>query len=338
MGYSVSKSRSQRMTFSSTGDNNVGVSATWHQEYCVDVTGSDIATHSAYDVLNAPGIPIVGKTTYTTGTKILPYVVCRDKTAQQNPKKLSRWTVKTKFSTPPSRSGGSGAGGATEAENAPIAVPAAITDISPVQSVSLGQIQKVLYFENAANALAVGRPPRDCALTPTGNWWSQPVMQKLPTFRLKHTQYEARIEYETMLERKFKINENEWNSKPAFMWLISDVEATEVEVELIAGTTTAAMVTYTIDLHPDARLDPALENNVYGWREVRALFDTQYWSHPEDDPDRKLKAFQTEIPGKASAGYIDIDGLKRADQTGEPDYIDYMTFDRINFNTFLNLP
>jgi len=330
MPYVVSQGRSQRMTFSSTGDNNVGVNAQWHQDYCVDVTGADIATHSAYDVLNATGIPIVGKTTYSTGTKILPYVVCRDKTAQQNPKKLSRWTVKAKFSTPPARSGGSGAGGATEAENAPIALPASITDIEPVQSVSLGEQERVLYYERF-----VEQNKKNCALTPTGNWWSNPVMEKRPTFRLKHTQYEASITYEQMLERKFRINSFPWNTQDPKMWLIQEVEAQEVSVELASGYIDAAMVTYTLDLHPDNTL-PDDDVNRYGWMEVRALFDTQYLE-PENDNLTKVKAFQSDVPGKPNAGYINHQGFKRDSQEGEPDYIAYNIYEPINFDDFLRL-
>jgi len=331
MPFVVSQGRSQRMTFSSTGDNNVGVSAQWHQDYCVDVTGADIATHSAYDVLNATGIPIVGKTTYTTGTEILPYVVCRDKTASQNPKKLTRWTVKAKFSTPPARSGGSGAGGATEAENAPIAIPTNVTDIAPVQSVSLGEREEVLYWERFV------LQKKNCALTPTGNWWSNPVVAKRPTFRLKHTQYEASISYEQMLERKFTINEFPWNGHIKAMWLIQEVEAQEVSVELAAGSTDAAMVTYTIDLHPDSDLADG-DPQKYGWMEVRALFDTQYFEpENEDEEGGKLKAFQSDIPGKPNAGYIDIAGNKRESQEGEPDYIAYNIYEPVNFDDFLRL-
>ena len=335
MPFVVSQGRSQRMTFSSTGDNNVGVNAQWHQDYCVDVTGADIATHSAYDVLNATGIPIVGKTTYSTGTKILPYVVCRDKTAQQNPKKLSRWTVKAKFSTPPARSGGSGAGGATEAENAPIALPASITDIEPVQSVSLGEREEVLYWEKYL--FAENDFPKNCALTPTGNWWSSPVMERRPTFRLKHTQYEASITYEEMIERKLRVNRNSWNSKNTLMWLIQEVEAQEVSVELQSGSTDAAMVTYTIDLHPDNELNDN-DPQKYGWMEVRALFDTQFFEQKKDDEEGgKLRAFQSDVPGKPNAGYIDINGNKRDSQEGEPDYIAYMIYEPIDFDDFLRL-
>jgi hypothetical protein len=334
MPFVVSQGRSQRMTFSSTGDNNVGVNAQWHQDYCVDVTGADIATHSAYDVLNATGIPVVGKTTYSTGTKILPYVVCRDKTCQQNPKKLSRWTVKAKFSTPPARSGGSGAGGSTEAENAPIDIPATIEEIDPVQSVSLGEKEEVLYFERFVNQ------PKNCALTPTGNWWSNPVVVSRPTFKLKYTQYESSITYEQMLERKFTVNSIGWNSKPKLMWLIEEVEAQDVSVQLLAGDADAAMVTYTIALHPDSELADG-DPQKYGWQEVRALFDTQYFEEEGGDQDNagqvKLKAFQSDIPGKPNAGYIDIDGFKRESQEGEPDYIAYNIYEPIDFNTFLRL-
>ena len=332
MPFVVSQGRSQRMTFSSSGDNNVGVNAQWHQDYCVDVTGADIATHSAYDVLNATGIPIVGKTTYSTGTKILPYVVCRDKTAQQNPKKLSRWTVKAKFSTPPARGGGSGAGGSTEAENAPIAIPETIEEIDPVQSVSLGETEEVLYYEKFT------RPPlllKDTTRTPTGNWWTTPVLERIPTFRLKYTQYEDNITYEEMIERKFRVNSVPWNSQDTGMWLIQDVEASDVSVELLAGNTDAAMVTYTIDLHPDSRLPAGQER--FGWMEVRGLFDTQYWSGPPNDPDRKLKAFQSEIAGKANSGYITNTGEKRAEQEGPPDYIAYHIYQDVDFNDFLRL-
>lgn len=302
--YTVSQGRNQRMSFTGSQDS---ISVTWHQDYFVDVSGVTASDVDAYDVLTATGVPVVNRSVYTIGSKIIPYVICRDKTATQNPDRLSRWTVKTKWSSTVRSN-------TEETDNAPIDPPDAVTDITPLVVSELGETEKVLWMDKSTT-------PVDAARTPAGNFWSEPVMERIPTLRLKITQYEASITYEQMLDRKFKVNDATYRSQAAQKWLIEDVEATEVDVELSGGSTTAALVTYTLALSP----------HEYGWKVERALFDTQYLDTGE------VKLFQNEQPGTSSIGYITSAGAKRVSQTGEPDYIEYERFDDTTFSSFLQV-
>lgn len=302
--YTVSQGRNQRMSFTGSQDS---ISVTWHQDYFVDVSGVTASDVDAYDVLTATGVPVVNRSVYTIGSKIIPYVICRDKTATQNPDRLSRWTVKTKWSSTVRSN-------TEETDNAPIDPPVAVTDITPLVVSELGETEKVLWMDKSTT-------PVDAARTPAGNFWSEPVMERIPTLRLKITQYEASITYDQMLARKFKVNDATYRSQDAQKWLIEDVEATEVDVELSGGPTTAALVTYTLALSP----------HEYGWKVERALFDTQYLDTGE------IKLFQNEQPGTSSIGYITSAGAKRVSQTGEPDYIEYERFDDTTFSSFLQV-
>jgi hypothetical protein len=146
----------------------------------------------------------------------------------------------------------------------------------------------------------------------------------MPVFELKITQYEEGITYEDMIDRKFKVNKKSYRNKLPLSWLIEQVEAQEVEVLTTNGPTLSALVTYTLLLSPDEE---------YGWQDVRGLFDSQFLTVANDFDS--AKQFQNLQPGTQSIGYIKLDGTKRADQTGEPDYIPYEIYDTIDFDSFL---
>ena len=95
--FTVEPARTQRMTFQSQQDSVV---VTWHKDYFIEVTGAaDDTLISPYDVLTATGLPTVNRTIYSLDGKIIPFVVCKHKTAEQHPKSLTRWTVKTQWQT-----------------------------------------------------------------------------------------------------------------------------------------------------------------------------------------------------------------------------------------------
>jgi hypothetical protein len=322
MSFVVKESRmGERMTFSGTGSNDAAISVVWHKEYDVEWTGANPKNISAVQVLRANGIPIVNRSIFATSTTIMPFVICRDKTAERNPDRISRWKVRTKWSTANKRSQGSGTGSSEEADNAPIAIPASVDDLPTEEHVSLGETDRVIYQTKQQRGPII---PEQCARTPAGNYWNEPVIERIPVFELKLTQFEESILYDQMIERKFKVNDRAYRGKAAGRWIIEQVEAQEVEVLLAAGRTKVALVTYTILLSPDTE---------YGWNDTRGLFDTQFLQVANDRTTAKL--FQNDEPGTSDVGYIKIDGTKRDDQTGLPDYISYRTQDDINFSGFL---
>jgi hypothetical protein len=310
--YTVTEKRDQKMSFSGTDDQ---IKITWSKDYFVDVAGyTNINEIDSYSVMTASGLPVVNRDIYNVNGKIIPYVICRNKTCNPFPNRYDRWLVSTQWEASIKSNN-------EESDNVPITPPASFSDITPRVVPFLGETSQVLYED-------LSETPVDCARTPAGNYWSEPVMQKIPTLGLKLTQYEDYISYEDLLDRKFKVNEEVYRSQPRFDWLIADIEPTEVDVLLSTGVQSGVQITYTL-LH-----SPAL----YGWKEDRALLDTQYIENG------KVKLFTNDQPGTLSSGHITVTGGKRMktvngevvpDQTGPPDHIQYETFETINFSDFL---
>jgi len=310
--YTVTQARNQKMTFSGSQDQ---LKITWHADYFVDVTlsgGESITDIDAYSVLTAPGVPVVNRTVYTIGNKFIPFVLCRNKTCQPVRDKYTRWSVSAQFES-------SIKNNSSEQNNTPQSKPSSLFDISPRVVPLLGETEKVLYEDKS------DPDPVDCARTPSGNWWSEPVIDRIPTLALQITQYEPYVSYEDLLKRSLRVNKSRYrNGKPG-SWLVQRIEPTEVEVPIATGTITAAQVTYLVAYSP----------HEYGWEESRALIDSQYLENPADKTTIKL--FKNKEPGSATIGFITEDGAKRADQTGTPDYIRYKRFEEIEFDDFLQI-
>lgn len=307
--YNVTQSRKQTMTFSGSDDQ---LKVTWHADYFVDVSlsgGENVADIDAYNVLTADGIPVVNRTVYEVDGKFIPYVLCRNKTCKPHKDLQTRWIVSAQFESSVRNNNG-------ENDNLPIAKPASLADISPRVIPILGEAQKVLYEDKQS-------PPVECARTPSGNWWNEPVLERIPTLALQITQYESYISYDELLRRKLKVNKSVYRNQPRFDWLIQDIKPTEVVVPLSSGNVKAVQVTYTVEHSP----------HDYGWKVDRALIDSQYLENVADKESAKL--FQNKTPGSRSVGFITEAGGKRADQTGTPSYIQYESYDDIEFGDFL---
>jgi hypothetical protein len=305
--FKVTQARSQRMSFSGSDDQ---LKITWHADYFVDVTlspGENISQIVAYDVLNADGVPVVNRSVYEVDNKIIPFVLCRSKSCRPHQDSYTRWIVEAQFESSIDQD---------EATNNAIAKPNSLTDITPRVVPILGETQKVLYQDKSD-------PPQDCARTPTGNWWNDPIIERIPTLTLQITQYESYLSYENLLERKFKVNASSYRSQPPYDWLIEDLSPTEVIVPLASGNVRAVQVTYTVVHSP----------HLYGWKTDRALIDTMFLETGGDKST--AKSFQNKEPGARSVGFITVTGAKRGDQSGSPEYIQYEAYDRIEFDDFL---
>ena len=104
------------------------------------------------------------------------------------------------------------------------------------------------------------------------------------------------------------------------------------------GTTTAALMTYTLLYNPaTARVNGTTTNQTVqiGWRDDRVMIDTHYLINPfEKDSRTEFKDSALQLQ---NIGYINFDGTKRAIQTGPPDSIQFDTYETINFGSFLQL-
>lgn len=309
--YSVTQARNQQMTFAGSEDH---VKITWHADYFVDVTlgvGESISDINAYDILTAPGIPIVNRTVYEVDNKFIPFVLCRNKSCRPHQDRYTRWTVSAQFESSIKNNSGEG-------DNTPISKPTALFDVSPRVVPVLGETQKVLYEDKSEE-------PLDCARTPANNWWNDPVIERIPTLALQITQYESYVSYEDLLKRSLKVNQSNYRGGEPGSWLIQSIQPTEVEVPLVSGTVKAAQVTYTVAYSP----------HEYGWKESRALIDSQYLEDPADKTSVKL--FKNKEPGVRTIGFITNLGGRLADQTGSPEYIEYKKYDEIEFDDFLQI-
>lgn len=291
---------------------------TWSTSYNVVVTGATSASQvDPYEVVTASGLPIVNKSIYSFASKIIPYAICRSKQANMEQGSPYVWRVDCRYR-------GALPTASNESDDAPISPPANLSDITPRVTPELGEIEKVLYVDKS-------NEPQRIQL-PSGNWWAEPVMERVPTLTLKITQYENYISYEDLLERKLKTNSKEYRSQLPGKWLITGIDPIPVTVTLQSGDVDAALVTYTVELSPhDA-----------GWKDERALFDTVWRSRV----DQKWRLFQgdTEFVTSRPAtvdkfGYL-VGNTKLGQATNEADglqYIAYQTQDEIDFGTFLQV-
>ena len=284
---------------------------TWDINFLVTVKDDtdpdyDLATVSPFDVAGAPGVPRVNETVYYRNGLVIPWLVCRTKQIRRDTQSLGVWHVQCRFDT-------GNANDTQEGNNSPIAPPVNLTDIAPRVESSLGEVQRVLYKDKSET--------EKVCLTPTQNMFDQPFVERLATLQLRITQYEASITYEQMMDRKLKVNEDTYRTKVRYSWLITEVEATEVTVQLDAGPTVAALVTYTLELSP----------LLYGWKDERALLDTHHYLNG------KKIAYKDDELATYTLCKVNSVGVLIGDQTDPPEYDRWETYDTISFSSFLQV-
>jgi hypothetical protein len=265
------------------------------------VTEADVFLQSTGTWPNGK-LPIVNRSIYKFGNYYVPYFVCRSKTIKRNPKKRNWFTVQCDFSFD------------GEKGEEPKEEETALTSVAPKVEPSIEETEFVLYKDYTP----APDGPR-AVLTPNGNFWSEPLVVKLPVLVLKITQYEASITYDQMLERSLKCNQEEYRTQPRYQWITGPVVATEVEVVTSTTTLVAAQVQYTLRRSPFS----------WGWKDSRVLVDTHYRPTVGEDPipfvDNKLLARKT--------GFIKADGTFKPGNV--PDYTDYEGQPTIDFEDFL---
>ena len=315
--FSVNEQRgSGGLKFAGTDDK---MQIEWTREFRVDVTadGGDVAEDVAeYDVLTASGIPIVNRSVYYRDGKIIPFVICRGKTAKPMKDARARWIVTASYRSEDANQ--------DESSNDPQTPPAALTDITPSEEPFLGMIERPLWVDKDDTPIKL----------PSGQAYPEPVLERVPTLGIRITQYEASITYQQMLDRKNKVNSATYRTKDPGMWEITEVDATEVDVELASGTTSAALVTYEVMLSPRQYYDTNVSSFVdVGWRVPMARVDNVVY-----DGTSKFDPFMLDGSKVPSLAYVKDDGTILGDGiTGPPEYDIYKTQDEIDFTSFLQV-
>lgn len=311
--FSVSELRSDRtIGFQSSGDR---VSVSWQNQYQVIVgtdASDDINAVSPYDVITASGLPTVNKSIYYFAGKVIPFAICNNLSATQDDRAGQRWTVRAQYKSFNKNQ--------NQDDNEPIAPPAAITNLGTSEEPTLEEYEQVLYEDKSTTPKAIRLP--------SGAFFSEPVMERVPSLTIKLTQYESSITYEQMLARKFKVNDATYRTKAAGTWLIENVEASTVSVQLSTGATAAALVTYTLKYSP--RTDAA--GTHIGWKESRALYDYRVNTGTALSP-----VWEWYFEGdqqSATLTRVDEDGIRKTSGV-LPDYLYFQKYDDTDFSAFL---
>jgi hypothetical protein len=283
------------------------IDITWNREFYVDVTatGGDAVTDANdYEVATATGLPLVNKSIYEVDGKIIPFVVCRAVTLDRDAGRLDRWIAKASYTSQVQS-------GNALADNQPITPPVAVTDITPRETGSFGEIERVLYTDYSA----VPKP----VLTPLKHFYAEPLLEPISTLIVKITQHEATTSYATLRGRRKRCNDDTYRTDAAYTWLIQEVEFQDVTVTLSGGATDCSLVTYTLEYNPMTN----------GWEDERVLIDTHYL----DGGVRK--AFADDELRTEDYGFITSAGAKKAGST--PDYEQFRRFQDIDFDSFLRV-
>lgn len=226
-------------------------------------------------VRNMPELPFVNENTYYYGGIANPYLICSGKTiTRSEDNRLTFNCVVSWASQKPDSTEKGGGGGAP---------PANLTDIAPTVSAKITPQKIPMWVDKDGN---------QCWRLPgTGTPFRQPVVETIPVLTLTITQYEASIDYQTMMDRSYKLNSEEYRSKPANSWMIGAVNATEVKVQLASGQQTVAKVTYTLMLS-EATFNPVIADEPAGAEVGTPYFYGHLQSKPLVD-DHAILPFDT---------------------------------------------
>lgn len=237
-------------------------------------------------------------------------------------------------------------------------------NIATVVSFTTSSQEYVSYDSKYLN----GRLSRQSWKLPTGTPFQEPVVHKVPLVTLSITQFEDDLTLTDIEKRSYTVNNAEWNGRPAFHWMIAEIQAEEVELQRYTDpndpsqgltTVTKWRVTYTVHLAPDREIEcvvndephmPGISLNVGdvynpGWGVLRPLVDTFYKKEDPDAPSGPdiLVPNADEKTGYVEACYIyEATGRKRTptstDGTGDdrPSYMGFMPWREYDFNLFFD--
>lgn len=286
------------------GSKKDSLTTTYRVDYLLEASDPadgnfDPRNVDVFDVLASNQLPIVNFSTYLTkGGLIIPYLVCTSKRATRDATRRSRWLVNTEWTTGQQND---------TSEDQPETPPDNLTDFTPKVETSLGEREWVRYSD---------KDNKTC-LTPTGNEFDSPFVERIATEQRRVTQYEASVSYQTLRTRYLSMNQASYRGEAARTWIVTGVEPANVQVLLSGGPTTAVQVTYTLEFtdRPD------------GWLESRALIDTHFLVIPGDFKT----PFTDDVLRLNTSGKIDLAGHKLNDQSAVPEYDQWRMQNEIDF-------
>ena len=298
-----------------------------------DITPADISTDH---IRSLSDLPAVNVTTYEYSGLINPYLVCISKNVTRDTTNGLKFIVECGFESPDP----------IKSERAPQSPPAALTDITPSVASQIASQLRPIWSD---------KDNKQCWRLPTGTPFTNPIVETVPVLTIIVTQYEASIDFATMLARSYKLNSAAYRNQVQDSWMIGAVKASEVKVKLAAGEVTAAKVTYPITfaankfkvvVNNEPQGETANQIFEYGHLQARPLVDDHYLVPGDTGPgtywDRALlKPFVSPNTNEPSTCYIkEEDGDVRVPSAvgaadDRPSYMFFRSQDRIDFSTFL---
>jgi len=313
-------------------------------------------------IVNAAGLPKTGRSCYSFGGLIAPFLLCNSKQIERDSENGFVFHVSADWESIEVGVGGGGQSGTQSPEEA--LQPKDEDELTPenfekevVVSFTTSSQEYVAYEAETPNGDGTSTKKQSWKL-PNGTPFEEPVIKKLPLITLNVTQFEDEITLTDLETRSFAINTEEWNSRDAGSWLIAEIEATEVTVNLGEGDQDMWRVSYTIHLCPNVEIVAVVDGEPYpnivagdtynpGWTQLRPLVDTFYKKPNTEDPSQPDELVpNTDVKtGYVEACYIyATNGTKRTptstDGTGDdrPSYMMFETHQEINFSDFLKWP
>lgn len=314
-------------------------------------------------IINHPSIPRIGRTCYSFGGLIAPFLLCSSKTIDRDAENPFVFHVSVDWE---SIEFGVGGGGGSQS-------PEEAVEPEPEDEVTPEELDKkvVVSFTTSSQEFVRyespywnGQGSRQSWKLPTGTPFQDPIVTKSPLITISITQFEDDVTLETLEQRSHVINSEEWNGRGFGQWMISDIEATEVTVNLGDGEEEKWRLTYNVHLAPKHDIEcivtgePKLFGGLQlqsgefyspGWATLRPLVDTFY--KKEDTPPSGPPGPDYLVPNAdEKTGYVEAcyiyeeTGRKRTptstDGTGDdrPSYMGFMPFRSADFNDFLKWP
>lgn len=314
-------------------------------------------------IVNTPSLPSINRTAYSFGGLTAPFMICTGKQIERDRENGFLFHVTADFE---SIQVGMVAGRRNESpEQSPQ------EEIQPKDKEELDNFDKIptiVSFTTSSQEFVKydakymnGRGSRQSWKLPTGTPFEEPIVDKVPLITLSISQFEDELTLTDLEKRSFTINKEEWNGRNWGQWLLAEIDATQVTVNLKDGARDMWRVTYKIHLSPDHQVEVIVDNEPKvpgfgflagdffdpGWAVLRPLVDTYYLEeHPESpsNPD-VLKPNADLVTGYVSPCYIyESNGRKReptnTDGTGDdrPSYMAFMPYRESDFNSFLKWP
>ena len=297
-----------------------------------NITPADISTDH---IRSLSDLPAVNVTTYEYSGLINPYLVCISKNVTRDTTNGLKFIVDRGFESPDP----------IKSERPSQSPPAALTDITPSVASQITSQLRPMWSD---------KDDKQCWRLPfTGTPFTNPIVETVPVLTIIVTQYEASINFSTMLDRSYKLNSTTYRGQVLDSWMIGAVKASEVKVRLAGGLTTAAKVTYPITFA--ANEFKVVVNNEpqgkttgqvfkYGHLQARPLVDDHYifdTGSGSGDTRFQLKPIIHPKTKEPTTGYIyQATGLRReptavGSADDRPSYMFFRSQDRIDFTTFL---